>query len=588
MEPQSQPSFTGGIPPIIPPPLTPPPTVPPPLTTPPPQQTPPSSSSKLLVLLVLLLVIIAAGSVWYAFTMQKSAPTQQTQQEQSEAPASKITWYENQTFLSDLKLIGSRYPSLEEDGTTQMHVMAPENFVMQYKEVGERDGKKIIMGQEGMQEWVRTVFFEKNSDGTYTFMKNVSDEVATDTTTEGMFFTAPNITIDATTRYADIQPTEFSYDGITFVPTESIQMSRAFFGTESEYTREKIATIPERGDLFIQKPLAHQTSALMSARYSLKSPTGFVYTYTPQLPFMTDNSVPQITWSNGTQNTTAYTKGIVTSCGSPGWTQIAHDTVSATLKPVGTTNTSETIYGFKDLSNPDVKDLYTMFGKRYIQNQGTFPVPESEWLQSNGIVFYKTSHGEYIPLVSTEFTSGAECGKPVIYLYPTKDTLVSVKVGADITVSEPAYSTGWSVKARPNGTLTLANGAMFDSLFWEGTGHGPYPEIRSGTVVARADIERTLRTQLAQLGLNAKESSDFMEFWLPRMPQTPYVRLSWFTTDEMNALAPLRVVPRPDTMIRVFLDFQGLTAPIQIPAQTLSSVERKGFTLVEWGGLLVK
>ena len=72
------------------------------------------------------------------------------------------------------------------------------------------------------------------------------------------------------------------------------------------------------------------------------------------------------------------------------------------------------------------------------------------------------------------------------------------------------------------------------------------------------------------------------------MPSTPYVRLTWFGTQQLNALAPLYVTPKPDTMIRIFLDFEGLKNPTQIKPQTLSAIPRKGFTLVEWGGLLRK
>ena len=79
-----------------------------------------------------------------------------------------------------------------------------------------------------------------------------------------------------------------------------------------------------------------------------------------------------------------------------------------------------------------------------------------------------------------------------------------------------------------------------------------------------------------------------MDFWTGKLPATPYVRLTWLGTKEMNQLAPLTVDPSPDTTIRIFLDFAGLDRPVKLTPQKLVSSPRLGFTLVEWGGLLVK
>ena len=79
-----------------------------------------------------------------------------------------------------------------------------------------------------------------------------------------------------------------------------------------------------------------------------------------------------------------------------------------------------------------------------------------------------------------------------------------------------------------------------------------------------------------------------MDFWTDKLPASPYVRLTWLGTQDMNQLAPLSVVPAPDTTIRIFLDFAGLDQPIKLIPQKLTSVPRRGFTLVEWGGLLIR
>ncbi|MEI6498599.1 MAG: hypothetical protein WCO23_01425, partial [bacterium] len=96
----------------------------------------------------------------------------------------------------------------------------------------------------------------------------------------------------------------------------------------------------------------------------------------------------------------------------------------------------------------------------------------------------------------------------------------------------------------------------------------------------------TISDHLDKLGLNKKEKNDFMEFWLPKMPDKPYVRLTWFGTSTVNQMIPMTVIPKPDTVIRIFLDFQGLDKTYDLKSQKLTSISRKGFTVIEWGGLL--
>ena len=51
--------------------------------------------------------------------------------------------------------------------------------------------------------------------------------------------------------------------------------------------------------------------------------------------------------------------------------------------------------------------------------------------------------------------------KPVIYLYPTEETEVSVKLeyGGEFIATYPKYNDGWEVIASPDGTLTSLDGA---------------------------------------------------------------------------------------------------------------------------------
>ena len=63
--------------------------------------------------------------------------------------------------------------------------------------------------------------------------------------------------------------------------------------------------------------------------------------------------------------------------------------------------------------------------------------------------------------------NGAD-GKPVIYLYPMEEEIINVKLDYDgeLTSTYPTYNDGWTVKAKPDGTLTnLEDNREYSYLF---------------------------------------------------------------------------------------------------------------------------
>jgi len=202
------------------------------------------------------------------------------------------------------------------------------------------------------------------------------------------------------------------------------------------------------------------------------------------------------------------------------------------------------------------------------------------------ILVWQDMFDRWIVLKNVDYGPLAECGKPVVYLYPEKPMTVSVSVDADVTVSDPPYGNGWLAQADPSGRLTVS-GQSYPYLFWEGFGHGAYPNINGiGTLVTQSEMLPTLKAQMTQLGLTVSEQADFLEFWQDRLPTTPYIRLTWLTTREMEGVAKLTIEPKPDTLIRVFLDFAGLEQPVVLRPQKLTTSDRRGFVAVEWGGSL--
>lgn len=174
--------------------------------------------------------------------------------------------------------------------------------------------------------------------------------------------------------------------------------------------------------------------------------------------------------------------------------------------------------------------------------------------------------------------------KPVIYLYPESPTNVSVKLDYNgiLTLTDPDYGDGWDVTAYPDGRI-ISDGKAYPYLFWEGKRNYDINED-SGFCVSGEDTEKFLREKLAYLGLNEKETNDFLEFWLPFMQSNKYNVIT-FAAAQYTENAKLIISPEPDTLIRVYMVFGASDEYVDIPEQQLEKAPaRTGFTVVEWGG----
>lgn len=178
--------------------------------------------------------------------------------------------------------------------------------------------------------------------------------------------------------------------------------------------------------------------------------------------------------------------------------------------------------------------------------------------------------------------------KPVAYLYPQTETEVTVRLDYDgkLTCTYPAYADGWTVSARPDGTLTDKNGQTYRYLYWEGISETEY-DFTSGFCVPGSGTAEFLEDALGKLGLNRTEANEFIVYWLPQMQENPY-NLIAFQSDRYTQAAKLTIDPAPDTLLRVFMAWKPLDKFMEIPAQSLTAPERTGFTAVEWGGCRVR
>lgn len=175
--------------------------------------------------------------------------------------------------------------------------------------------------------------------------------------------------------------------------------------------------------------------------------------------------------------------------------------------------------------------------------------------------------------------------KPVIYLYPTSEQTVSVKLDykGELTCTYPDYKDEWKVKAEPGGTLTnLADNREYSYLYWEGASDNKW-DMSKGFVVKGNETEKFLQQKLEYLGLTPKEYNEFIVYWLPLMKDNKY-NLITFAGEDYENIAQLKITPKPDSILRIMMVFKPLDKAIKIEEQELKPFERKGFTVVEWGG----
>jgi hypothetical protein len=176
--------------------------------------------------------------------------------------------------------------------------------------------------------------------------------------------------------------------------------------------------------------------------------------------------------------------------------------------------------------------------------------------------------------------------KPVIYAYPLEPTLltVSVDVDGELTTVHPPLANGvWRVMAHPSGALTVGD-RVHDYLFWEATGPDFRPDPAAAFSVARDQLPAFLEGICDTFALTDSECGDFVTYWLPEMNAYPHVTVS-FPLAAYERYARLNIHPRPDSVIRLFMVFEGTQRPqVTVPPQLVQQ-RRGGFTVVEWGGV---
>ena len=177
--------------------------------------------------------------------------------------------------------------------------------------------------------------------------------------------------------------------------------------------------------------------------------------------------------------------------------------------------------------------------------------------------------------------------KPVIYVYPNKQMSIKIHLNitkGKLTVIYPKFNednNSWKINANPNGDIEI-NNRKYPYLFYECISYFEQ-DTNEGFIVNDKNAEEFLEEKLKILGLNDKEMTDFITYWLPTLINNK-LSICSFQTQKFFDNLQLNVSPKPETIIRIFLSIKKIDVPIDIKEQKLEKVERKGYSIVEWGG----
>lgn len=177
--------------------------------------------------------------------------------------------------------------------------------------------------------------------------------------------------------------------------------------------------------------------------------------------------------------------------------------------------------------------------------------------------------------------------KPVIYLYPEKETEVSVHLNVigELGFTYPTYNNGWNGIASPSGEIKM-NNKSYNYLFWDS--EMPKSDLKyekTGFLVSSDTLLSFLENSLNQFGLSSKESADFITYWYPQMIKNNQNHIHFLFNDACDTYAALNITPQPQLIFRIGMLWSEAKTNFIPEKQNIISVQRNGFTVIEWGGV---
>ncbi|MFC1543125.1 hypothetical protein ACFL4K_01140 [Candidatus Neomarinimicrobiota bacterium] len=177
--------------------------------------------------------------------------------------------------------------------------------------------------------------------------------------------------------------------------------------------------------------------------------------------------------------------------------------------------------------------------------------------------------------------------KPNIYIYPESDLYLSVRIelplGGEITQSDPEYRDGWEVFVDTEGIIDH----QYSCLFYE----CDVPDVfqrTEGWIVKQKDLTEFFQGNMEEYGFIEGEIQDFLEYWIPVLDANSYYEIFPQRKEILNQVVRLEFSHQPESILRLFYLINGTDNPAyELTTLETTGFTRQGFTVVEWGGILL-
>ena len=88
------------------------------------------------------------------------------------------------------------------------------------------------------------------------------------------------------------------------------------------------------------------------------------------------------------------------------------------------------------------------------------------------------------------------------------------------------------------------------------------------------------------------KKKEFLRYWITKLSKKGHKKyhIYFLQDEEVDNYLPMNVKPKPDSINRIYIVAKPVNKNYNIKPepQKLRAIQRKGFTLVDWGGMVTR